>query len=177
VANLMFRLGLPPMGLLVTRAHTRAHTHTNTHTHTHTHPRPHTRTHTHTHTSTYASPPGTASVCNVDRSIDCPCDDNATEATGAQSISLSFDVIPMQWLLGQTLPARSTSAPSTTTSTAAPTQWSYATNVTCDVRDIFGGPNGGSGQDLGRFTGGFEAVDVPPHGSRFLLLSNCKSHL
>ena len=127
---------------------------------------------------------GTASVCNVDRSIDCPCDDNATESVGAQSIYLGFDVLPQHWLLGDMQAAVAT--PATQSAQAAVVVTGLATpapapttlkacdaRVACHVRDIFGGPNGGSGQDLGLFTEGFEATSVPPHGSRFLLLSNC----
>ena len=47
---------------------------------------------------------GTTSRCDVHAppysgSLEAPCDDNATEAAGAQSLVLSFDTLPMEWLI------------------------------------------------------------------------------
>ena len=46
--------------------------------------------------------------------------------------------------------------------------------ISCAVRDIFAGETGKKGADLGRFSGTWDAGVVPPHGSRFVLLSNCR---
>ena len=47
---------------------------------------------------------GTTSQCDVHAppysgSLEAPCDDNATEAAGAQSLVLSFDTLPIEWLI------------------------------------------------------------------------------
>ena len=102
---------------------------------------------------------GTTSQCNVAASIDCPCDDNQTESSGEQDIVLDFRSLPKQWLLGDGPADGSSSAD--------------LGAVSCDLIDIFGGANAGSGVSLGTHTGGFQAEQVPPHGSRFLLLGNC----
>ena len=104
---------------------------------------------------------GTTSPCDVTdpgRPELCPCDDNATSPghSGVQSIRLDFSVLPSQWLLG-----------------AEASDGSASGAISCQVRDIFSGETGAQGKDLGAFAGGFEARDVPPHGCRFVLLSNC----
>ena len=86
-----------------------------------------------------------------------PCDDNATASVGAQRLSLSFDVLPVEWLL----------ASGAMEGRAGPAA------ISCEVRDIFSGKTGAEGLDLGRFSGAFDGGVVPPHGSRFVLLSNC----
>ena len=86
-----------------------------------------------------------------------PCDDNATASVGAQRLSLSFDVLPVEWLL----------ASGAMEGRAGPAA------ISCEVRDIFSGKTGAAGLDLGRFSGAFDGGVVPPHGSRFVLLSNC----
>lgn len=106
---------------------------------------------------------GTTSKCDVVGvghmgSLKCPCDDNVTESSGAQDLTLRFDVLPTHWLLGQQTSVRQGGA-----------------GISCEVRDIFSGETGAVGKDLGRFTSAFHAAAVPPHGSRFVLLSNCTS--
>jgi hypothetical protein len=103
---------------------------------------------------------GTTSQCNVpDANIRnstgsaiCPCDDDTTAPgySGVQDISLPFDTIPSKWL-----------APAA----AGP--------LSCSVRDVFSGATGKTGKDLGKFSGAWLAAKVPPHGSRFVILSGC----
>jgi hypothetical protein len=105
---------------------------------------------------------GTTSTCNALHigqmgSLQIPCDDNVTESSGAQDLTLDFDVLPAHWLLGQAHSSES------------------GGGISCEVRDIFSGETGKVGSDLGRFVGAFHAKEVPPHGSRFLLLGNCTS--
>lgn len=100
---------------------------------------------------------GTTSPCFVTASIDAPCDNNATQVSGAQNINFNFDVLPVHWMLGMK-PKHETQSV-----------------LACNVRDVFAGPNSGSAEDLGRFLGHFVAQEVPPHGSRFLIISNCST--
>ena len=108
---------------------------------------------------------GTTSSCDVidspySGSLKVPCDDNATESSGAQTLSLAFDVLPSQWLLDD--------------EQGGPPQRAHeAGAISCEVRDIFSGATGKASKDLGRHSGAFTAEDVPPHGCRFLMLSNC----
>ena len=107
---------------------------------------------------------GSASVCNVFTTVEAPCDDNATEASAPQDIVLDFSVIPAAWL-----------APTATRATAD--GHAVAANApraisSCEVFDIFASAK--EGESLGRFSSRqFVAKEVPPHGSRFLRLSNC----
>ena len=77
-----------------------------------------------------------------------PCDDNATASSGAQQVGLDFARLPSEWLA---LPA--------------------GVNISCEVFDIFS--SAASGATLGRFAGGWAAT-IPPHGVRFLRLSDCR---
>ena len=112
---------------------------------------------------------GTTSRCDVHASpysgsLEAPCDDNATEASGAQSLVLPFETLPMEWLIpGGDDPLHSGGVGS----------GGGGMTVVCQVRDIFSGQTGKAGKDLGLFRGSFTAEEVPPHGCRFLLLSNC----
>ena len=80
-----------------------------------------------------------------------PCDDNITASSGAQTLTLNLDQIPKEWL------RVSEEADMNITS--------------CEVFDIFATPH--TGVSLGRLSK-FSAV-VPPHGVRFLRLSDCSS--
>ena len=91
---------------------------------------------------------GWCGACNTFKPIDTPCDDNATVSIGAQTIKLDFSVIPSKWL-----------APAADGAVSE-----------CEVFDIFASPQ--RGKSLGRMHE-FVAQDLPPHGSRFLLVRNC----
>ena len=86
--------------------------------------------------------------------ITCPCDDNTSSPDygGAQPITFNFSVLPSAWLLG------AGSAP--------------GAEVECALADVWttAGKPGGT---LGRFKESYLARDVPPHGVRFLMVSNC----
>ncbi len=86
-------------------------------------------------------------ACNTFHPIDTPCDDNATISIGAQTIVLDFSIIPSAWI--------------------APVKGAVSE---CEVFDIFATPQHGT--SLGRMQK-FVAQDLPPHGSRFLLVRNC----
>jgi hypothetical protein len=45
--------------------------------------------------------------------------------------------------------------------------------MSCDIRDIFSGETRKEAADLGRFEGAYEAKNLGPHVSRFVLLSDC----
>ena len=94
----------------------------------------------------------TVGICGAS---EAPCTDNATASVGAQKLSLSFDTLPTEWLLASEAAVGSVGP------------------ISCEVRDIFSGETGEEGADLGRFSGTWDAGLVPPHGSRFVLLSNC----
>lgn len=91
--------------------------------------------------------------CFVNAHADSPCNDNVTASVGAQAITLPFSAVPAAWL------------------GLAEAEAGSAGGATCDVFDIFATNN--KGASLGSFTGSWSAV-IPPHGSRFLRLSNCK---
>eukprot|EP00039_Didymoeca_costata_P021632 m.345013 g.345013 ORF g.345013 m.345013 type:complete len:671 (+) comp25672_c0_seq1:63-2075(+) len=79
-----------------------------------------------------------------------PCDDNTTASTGMQSIELQFSLINASWLgLEHSQEA-----------------------IQCHVYDIFATPQ--KGEDLGVYTNSFQA-NIPPHGVRFVRLSNCST--
>lgn len=88
--------------------------------------------------------------CNVNHPIDAPCTDNATASVGAQAVALDFSVLATEWLL----PAAAGESVEE-----------------CEIFDVFATPKKGS--TLGRMTS-FEA-NIPPHGSRFLLIRNCNA--
>jgi hypothetical protein len=108
-------------------------------------------------------------------SVDCPCDDNTTSPDygGVQTISFDFSVLPSAWLLGSSSGGANESSNSLTTEDTERDGDGGAGAIACHVRDIFSSATG-KGKDLGRFSGSFEAKDLGPHASRFLLLSNCK---
>ena len=109
--------------------------------------------------------------CFVNSHASSPCDDNVTASSGVQTISLPFGVIPAAWLglSGRNAAAADTAADAVdnTGSNTGEAEGGLA----CDVFDIFATP--GKGSSLGSFAGSWSAV-IPPHGSRFLRLSNCK---
>ena len=79
-----------------------------------------------------------------------PCDDNVTASHGTQTLTLDLDLIPRSWL------------------GLSP---SSAGVVSCEVFDILATAH--VGKALGRQDGdGWSAV-VPPHGVRFLRVSDC----
>ena len=90
-----------------------------------------------------------------------PCDDNVTASTGAQTIELDIArMIPAAWL---------TEKMSGSGESERDSESSVAAAVQCDVFDIFATPH--KGKALGRFA--TWSAMVPPHGVRFLRLSNC----
>ena len=98
-------------------------------------------------------PPCTGCYINDDRMWLAPCNDNVTASSGAQTLSFSLSQIPKEWLVAQHQDGTAAAAPQT-----------------CDVFDIFDSPH--TGKALGKVSGNWSAV-VPPHGVRFLRLSNC----
>ena len=102
-------------------------------------------------------PPCHGCFVNDDRPWLAPCDDNVTASTGAQKLSFSTDQLPRAWL-------------ASSAADAAGDGDRAAKALECDVFDIFATPN--KVKKLGRFLS-WSAL-VPPHGSRFLRLSNCK---
>ena len=87
-----------------------------------------------------------------------PCDDNATASYGAQSIALDLSLLPRSWLALAPVAA------------AAPEGGDV---VSCDVFDILATPRAGA--SLGRHASDGWAPVVPPHGVRFVRLSNCSA--
>jgi hypothetical protein len=86
-----------------------------------------------------------------------PCDDDPVQSHGAQTLSLNLGQIPRAWLLDGHGGGDDDGG-------------GGGDVLMCDVFDIFATPN--KGKSLGQLTS-FSAV-VPPHGVRFLRLSNCK---
>lgn len=105
------------------------------------------------HCSDPTKPLCTGCFVNDDRPWLAPCDDNATASTGAQVLSFSLEQIPRKWLTAGRQAAGGTGA-----------------QISCDIFDIFATAK--QGKDLGRIKGKWSAT-VPPHGVRFLRLSNC----
>lgn len=99
-------------------------------------------------------PPCTGCYINDDRMWLAPCDDNMTASSGAQTLSFDLDKIPREWLMSSSDIATSTSGGS----------------LSCKAFDIF--DTAQRGKSLGTIHGTWSAV-VPPHGVRFLRLSNC----
>jgi hypothetical protein len=56
-----------------------------------------------------------------------------------------------------------------------PAAWFGGKNTECDIFDIFTTSDQPTtdGKDLGRFKSGAWSALIPPHGSRFFILSNC----
>ena len=110
---------------------------------------------------------GSTPRCTAKRAIEAPCDDWASAANlttyGAQSIELAFDSLPRAWLLprGRGAGYDEDRAGSSTHA------------LRCVVFDIFATPR--VGKALGTFTGSFVSSPIPPHGVKFLKLSNCTS--
>jgi hypothetical protein len=77
-----------------------------------------------------------------------------------QSITFNFSVLPAAWLLGEDHRVNHG------------IDGAERGAISCEVRDIWD-VAGTPGQNLGSFVGSFEAKDLAPHGSRFLMLSNC----
>lgn len=99
-------------------------------------------------------PPCTGCYINDDRMWLAPCDDNVTASSGAQTLSFDLDKIPRDWLISSSDPATSTGGGS----------------LSCEAFDIFDTAH--RGKSLGTIRGTWSAV-VPPHGVKFLRLSNC----
>lgn len=104
-------------------------------------------------------PPCTGCYINDDRMWIAPCDDNVTASSGAQTLSFSLDQIPREWLLSSSDLASSNGEGS-----------SASGSLSCEAFDIFATAQ--RGKSLGVVHGTWSAV-VPPHGVRFLRLSNC----
>lgn len=83
-----------------------------------------------------------------------PCDDNVTASSGAQVIALNLSAIPRAWL-GLSLQDRD----------------GGGGTVSCELFDILATAN--AGKSLGRRKGSAFAPVVPPHGVRFVRVSNC----
>lgn len=83
-----------------------------------------------------------------------PCDDNATASHGSQPIVLNLSVVPRSWL-------------------GLPTAKSNVVDsvLNCELFDILATPKAGA--SLGAHEDGAWAPVIPPHGARFLRLSNC----
>ena len=91
--------------------------------------------------------------CSVDQPIDSPCTDDPALSTGAQQMILDFALLPPRWL-GLT----------------GDGDIGHRGAVTeCSIFDVFDTP--GRGRRLGRFKSRELSAVIPPHGSRFLILS------
>ena len=101
--------------------------------------------------------------CNLpgDQPWLAPCDDNATASSGAQTLTMAIDQLPRAWLAGASEAAGA--------GLGGTQEDRGAAELECEVYDIFDTPH--KGKSLGRMAK-FSAV-VPPHGVRFLLLSDC----
>ena len=78
--------------------------------------------------------------CNADHPVDAPCTDNATASVGAQSVTLQFAMLPVEWLL---LPGDDGDG-----------------NMECEIFDIFATPK------AGRSRHGAEPIRGPPAAAR-----------
>jgi sialidase-1 len=85
-----------------------------------------------------------------------PCDDNATASHGAQSIALNLSAIPRSWLGLAEEPNVDSALEST---------------LSCEVFDILATAKAGA--SLGPQKDSAWAPVVPPHGVRFVRVSNC----
>jgi hypothetical protein len=97
--------------------------------------------------------------CSVAEPIDSPCTDAPHLSVGAQNMTLDYAVINASWFgLGNA-------------QVGEPNKL-----IVCDVYDVFTAstqPKAQAGHTLGRFASRTWSAVVPPHGSRFLILSNC----
>lgn len=85
-----------------------------------------------------------------------PCDDNVTASHGAQTIALNLSAVPRSWL--GLRPRAETNMP-------------FDSVLSCDVFDILATPKAGA--SLGVHKDGMWVPLIPPHGVRFVRLSNC----
>lgn len=109
------------------------------------------------------SPIGPCTGCFIDQDKPhlSPCDDNVTASTGATDVEFLFSDVPSEWL------------------GLSHTQDEGTLDISCDIFDIYGcrvtctpGGEANKGVSLGRFKTSWSAI-IPPHGSRFLRLTNC----
>ena len=84
-----------------------------------------------------------------------PCNDNVTASHGAQTIRLDLSQIPRSWLGLSAAAAEDDGV------------------VSCEVFDVLDTPK--QGKSIGRHSGDSFAPMIPPHGVRFLRLSECAS--
>lgn len=95
-----------------------------------------------------------------------PCDDNVTASHGALSIALDLSLVPRSWLGLSALSGDKQQAGSSRVGGRG-----SGGTVSCNVFDILATPKVGA--SLGRYGGASWSAVVPPHGVRFLRLSNC----
>eukprot|EP01051_Picozoa_sp_SAG22_P013022 SAG22_NODE_1414_length_4475_cov_10.897395_2_plen_147_part_00 len=111
-----------------------------------------------------------------------PCDDNETASTGAQPMKLTLDQLPKAWLVGggqqqrqqqqqQQQRRRRPAAAGGGVGEDEPAEAATAAGLECEFFDIFGGDSPHTGKALGRLSA--FAATVPPHGVKFLRLSDC----
>ena len=106
-----------------------------------------------------ASPNYPCTGCFVDNDKPwlAPCDDNATASSGSQEVLLELARLPRPWL--------------GLDGTAAAGGGARGGAISCAVFDIFGNATP-RGEALGHVHGQWSAT-IPPHGVRFIQLSNC----
>eukprot|EP01052_Picozoa_sp_SAG31_P035684 SAG31_NODE_4340_length_3340_cov_3.282012_5_plen_160_part_00 len=102
---------------------------------------------------------GTTYKCNVQQSIECPCNDYANATFGAQSMTLKFSSLAIRGWLGKQM-------------VTGLADGDTAISVSCEVTDVYA-HDGASAASLGRFSGSWTDAAVPPHGVRFLIIGNC----
>ena len=97
--------------------------------------------------------------CAVAVPIDSPCTDVPHLSVGAQNMTLDYSVMPASWF-GDLSATGSRSTP--------PSE--------CDVFDVFSAstqPAANAGRSIGRLKSRELRQEVPPHGSRLFILSDC----
>lgn len=104
------------------------------------------------HNSTSQNGPCTGCFLDYDKPWLSPCNDNVTASVGAQLFEFYFNTLPHSWI-GLT------------------DNINGIEKISCDIYDIFA--TAAEGALLGRFTDSWSAT-IPPHGVRFLRLSNCQ---
>ena len=121
--------------------------------------------------------------CFNQQNKQAPCDDNVTASSGSQTVELQFAQIDPAWLgLGVGSGGGGGGGGgdgdgggnlTNSAAVAAPGHGGGGGGgtVSCTVFDIFATAR--KGKSLGRFTHSFSAM-VPPHGSRFIRLEDCK---
>jgi hypothetical protein len=102
--------------------------------------------------------------CNLpgDQPWLAPCDDNATASSGAQTLAFSTAQVPRAWLVGGADEGQR--AEGAAVSDDPP--------LSCTFFDIFPDDSPHKGKALAGKMAAYSAM-VPPHGVKFLLLSNC----